>query len=232
MINVWGADHVGTVKRLTSAVKAITEGKGHLDVILCQIVNFMEGGKPLKMSKRAGTFIEIKEVIDKVGRDAFRFMMISRKNDTHLDFDFKKVLEQTRDNPVFYVQYAHARCHSVMKMAEAIFPKWEETPSGPLELLSDSDEMRLLKLLASWPRQVEIAALAREPHRLCYFLYEIAQQFHMLWNKGKENAVLRFIVAGNNDLTRARLAMVQGVATIIASGFQIIGITPLKEMRE
>lgn len=232
MINVWGADHVGIVKRVTSAVKAITEGKGHLDVIICQIVNFMEAGKPIKMSKRAGTFIEIKEVIDKVGKDAFRFMMISRKNDAHLDFDFKKVLEQTRDNPVFYVQYAHARCHSVMKMAEAVFPKWEETPVSHLNLLEDPDELHLLKLLAAWPRHVEIAALSREPHRLCYILYEIAGQFHMLWNKGKENAVLRFIVAENKDLTRARLAMVQGVATIIASGFQIIGITPLKEMRE
>lgn len=232
MINVWGADHVGTVKRVTSAVKAITQEKGHLDVILCQIVNFTEGGKPLKMSKRAGTFVEVHDVIEKVGRDAFRFMMISRKSDAHLDFDFQKVLEQTRDNPVFYIQYAHARCYSVMRMAHEVFPGWDQTLSENFEDLKDPDELHLLKLLASWPRQVEIAATTQEPHRLCYYLYEVAQQFHMLWNKGKDNTFLRFIVVQNRDLTRARLAMIQGVANVIASGFQVIGITPVQEMRE
>jgi len=232
MINVWGADHAGTVKRITSAVSAITEGKGHLDVIICQIVNFMEGGKPFKMSKRAGTFIEVQDVIDKVGKDPYRFMMISRKSDTHLDFDFQKVLEQTKDNPIFYIQYAHARCHSVMRIAQDVLPGWEKTPAPSLDLLDNEDELRLLKLLAGWPRQVEIAALAREPHRLCYFLYEVAQQFHMLWNKGKENALLRFILPQNHDLTRARLAMIQGVTYIIASGLHIFGVTPVEEMRE
>lgn len=232
MINVWGADHAGTVRRITAAVKAITEGKGHLDVILCQMVNFMEGGKPFKMSKRAGTFIEIREVIDKVGVDPYRFMMVSRKNDTHLDFDFEKVLEKTRDNPVFYVQYAHARCHSVMRMAQDIFPNWDETAAQSLNLLNDEDELKLLKLLAGWPRQVEIAALAREPHRLSYYLYEIAGQFHMLWNKGKDNALLRFILPLNRDVTRARLALIQGVASVIASGLMIFGVTPIEEMRE
>ncbi|MBS0272008.1 MAG: arginine--tRNA ligase [Proteobacteria bacterium] len=232
MINVWGADHVGTVKRVTSAVKAITQEKGHLDVILCQIVNFLEGGKPLKMSKRAGTFVEVHDVIEKVGKDAFRFMMISRKSDAHLDFDFQKVLEQTRDNPVFYIQYAHARCHSVMRMAHDVFPGWNQTPPHNFEDLQDPDELHLLKLLASWPRQVEIAAVAQEPHRLCYYLYDVAQQFHMLWNKGKDNTLLRFIVVQNRDLTQARLAMIQGVAHVIASGFQVIGITPVQEMRE
>jgi len=232
MINVWGADHVGTVKRVTAAVKAITEEKGHLDIILCQIVNFMEGGQPVKMSKRAGTFIEIRDVVEKVGKDAFRFMMISRKSDAHLEFDFQKVLEKTRDNPVFYIQYAHARCHSVMRIAQDLMVEWKGISDKSLALLTDKDELKLIKLLAGWPRQVEIAALAREPHRLCYYLYEIAQQFHMLWNKGKENTLLRFIVTQNLELTRSRLAMIQGVAHVIASGLNLFGVTPVEEMRE
>ncbi len=232
MINVWGADHAGTVRRVTSAVKAITEGKGHLDVLLCQIVNFMENGKPFKMSKRSGNFIEVRDVIEKVGKDPYRFMMISRKSDAHLDFDFKKVLEQTKDNPIFYIQYAHARCHSVMRMASETFPDWDKSPARSFDQLTDEDELQLIKLLAGWPRQVEIAALAREPHRLCYYLYEIAAQFHMLWNKGKDNTLLRFILPQNRELTRARLAMLQAVAFVIGSGLQVFGITPVEEMRE
>ena len=232
MINVWGADHGGTVKRITAAVEAVTGGKGHLDVILSQIVSFTDGGVPFKMSKRAGNFIEVQDVIDKVGKDPYRFMMISRKSDAQLDFDFQKVLEQTKDNPVFYIQYAHARCHSVMRMAQEVFPEWEKIQPSSLELLTDKDELHLLKLLSGWPRQVENAAIMREPHRLCYTLYEIAQQFHMLWNKGKDNAILRFILPQEAELTRARLAMVQGVAYVIASGLFIFGVTPVKEMRE
>lgn len=233
MINVWGADHVGIVKRITAAVKAITKGQGQLDVVLCQMVKFMDGGEPLKMSKRAGTFIPVQDVIEKVGRDAYRFMMASRKNEAQLDFDFQKVMDQSKDNPIFYIQYAHARCHSVMRMGQETFPEWEKTsPASSLEALTDPDELRLLHLLAGWPRQVEIAALAREPHRLCYALYDIAQQFHIMWNKGKDNAQLRFILPHNPSLTRARLALIQGVATIIGSGLAIFGVTPLKEMRE
>jgi arginyl-tRNA synthetase len=232
MINVWGADHGGTVKRITAAVEAVTYGKAHLNVILSQMVSFTDGGVPVKMSKRAGNFIEVQDVIDKVGKDPYRFMMISRKSDAHLDFDFQKVLEQTKDNPIFYIQYAHARCHSVMRMAQEVFPEWEKTPASFLERLTDKDELHLLKLLAGWPRQIENAAIMREPHRLCYTLYEIAQQFHMLWNKGKDNAILRFILPQEAELTRARLAMIQGVAHVIASGLFVFGVTPVKEMRE
>lgn len=232
MIDAWGADHGGYVKRMKAAVKAITQEKGQLDIILCQIVNFMDKGQPVKMSKRAGTFIEVSDVIEKVGKDPFRFMMVSRKSDAHLDFDYQKVLEQTKDNPVFYIQYAHARCHSAMRIAAEVFPNWKNTTPSQLGLLSDQDELHLLKLLSGWPRQVETAALTREPHRLCYYLYEIAAQFHMLWNKGKDNSLLRFVVADNAELTRARMAMLQGLTHVIASGLNMFGVTPVKEMRE
>ena len=232
MINVWGADHGGYVKRICSAVSAITEGQGELDVILAQIVNFSEDGEIIKMSKRSGTFIEVREVIEKVGKDALRFMMVSRKSDAHLEFDFKKVMEQTKDNPVFYVNYAHARCHSVMRMAKNEFPDVDVSSlsDAPIKRLRDPDELRLLKLLAGWPRQVEIAAKAHEPHRLTYYLYDVAAQFHMLWNKGKDEAILRFIIPNDRELTRARLAMIQGVRAVIASGLNIFGVEPVEEM--
>ncbi len=232
MINVWGADHGGYVKRIVSAVNAITRGDGRLDVILSQMVNFFDNGVAVKMSKRAGTFVTVRDVIEKVGKDVFRFMMVSRKSDAHLDFDFKKVMEQTKDNPVFYVNYAHARSHSVMRMAKQEFPDIDPTQlsDAPLKRLRDEDEIRLLKLLAGWPRQVEIAAQAHEPHRLCYYLYEVAGQFHMLWNKGKDEAILRFILPDDRELTRARLAMIKGVQAVIASGLTIFGVEPVEEM--
>lgn len=232
MINVWGADHGGYVKRIVSAVNAITRGDGRLDVILSQMVNFFDNGVAVKMSKRAGTFVTVREVIEKVGKDVFRFMMVSRKSDAHLDFDFKKAMEQTKDNPVFYVNYAHARSHSVMRMVKQEFPDIDPAhlSDAPLKRLRDEDEIRLLKLLAGWPRQVEIAAQAHEPHRLCYYLYEVAGQFHMLWNKGKDEAILRFILPDDRELTRARLAMIKGVQAVIASGLTIFGVEPVEEM--
>jgi arginyl-tRNA synthetase len=235
MIDVWGADHGGYVKRMTAAVKALTEGRGELDVKLCQMVNLMDNGEAVKMSKRAGTFITVRDVIDKVGKDVVRFIMLTRKNDAQLDFDFTKVSEQSRENPVFYVQYAHARIHSVLRHAADLFKadelSAEALARAPLDRLNDASELALIKLMAGWPRVVEGAALAHEPHRIAFYLGDLATEFHSLWNKGTDNADLRFILQDDLDMTRARLALVKGVAFVIASGLKVIGVVPLKEMR-
>ena len=235
MIDVWGADHGGYVKRMASAVKALTEGEGKLDVKLCQMVNLMKDGEPFKMSKRAGTFVTMRDVIDQVGKDVVRFIMLTRKNDAQLDFDLTRVTEQSRDNPVFYVQYAHARIHSVLRhsaehfSADALSAK--ALANAPLDRLQDPAELGLIKLMASWPRMVEGAALAHEPHRIAFFLGDLATEFHSLWNKGKDDASLRFILEEDKDLTLARLALVKGVAFVIASGLKVIGVVPVEEMR-
>jgi arginyl-tRNA synthetase len=235
MIDIWGADHGGYVKRMTSAVKALTQGQGELDVKLCQMVNLMDNGEALKMSKRAGTFVTLREVIDNVGKDVVRFIMLTRKNDAQLDFDLARVTEQSRDNPVFYVQYAYARIHSVFRhSAESFTPSElsaEALAGAPLERLQDTSELSLIKLMASWPRVVEGAALAHEPHRIAFYLSDLATEFHSLWNKGKDEASLRFILEGDRELTLARLALIKGVAFVFASGLQIIGVVPLEEMR-
>ncbi|MBC8240745.1 MAG: arginine--tRNA ligase [Alphaproteobacteria bacterium] len=235
MINVWGADHGGYVKRMTAAVKALTDGEGALDVKLCQMVNLMDGGKQLKMSKRAGNFVTIRDIIDQVGKDVFRFIMVTRKNDAQLDFDLQQVTEQSKDNPVFYVQYAHARVHSVLRHATEIFGADALTPEkladAPMERLTDSAEMSLIMHLAGWPRLVESAALAHEPHRVAFFLYDLASAFHGLWNMGNDNTDLRFIMADDAELTRARMALIRGVALVIASGLNIFGVEPKEEMR-
>ena len=235
MIDVWGADHGGYVKRMQAAVKAITEGRGVLDVKLCQLVNLMDKGEPVKMSKRAGTFITLREVVDEVGKDVFRFIMLTRKNDAALDFDFAKVMEKTRENPVFYVQYAHARTCSVFRNASEAFGDLDVTPkalaTAPLGRLADPAELALIKRLAGWPRLVESAAETHEPHRLAFYLYDVASDFHALWNKGNEDAGLRFIVESDRELTRARLALVRAVQLLIASGLAIIGVTPVEELR-
>jgi arginyl-tRNA synthetase len=235
MIDVWGADHGGYVKRMTSAVKALTEGEGELDVKLCQMVNLMDNGEAVKMSKRAGTFVTMRDVIDKVGKDVVRFIMLTRKNDAQLDFDLTKVTEQSRDNPVFYVQYAHARIHSVLRHCAELFTadelSTESLAGAPLDRLQDPSELGLIKLMASWPRMVEGAALAHEPHRIAFYLGDLATEFHSLWNKGKDDTSLRFILEGDRDLTLARLALVKGVAFVIASGLKVIGVVPVEEMR-
>ncbi len=235
MIDIWGADHGGYVKRMRAAVKAVTEGSGELDVKLCQMVNLMDGGKPVKMSKRSGSFITLREVIDRVGRDVLRFIMLTRSNDAHLDFDLTKVSEQSRDNPVFYVQYAHARIHSVLRHAAEIFEPAELEPAAlakaSLKCLKDPSELALIKIMAAWPRLVESAAVEHEPHRIAYYMAELAAGFHGLWNKGKDDAQLRFIIADDREITLARLALIRGVALVIASGLDVFGVVPVEEMR-
>ncbi len=236
MIDVFGADHGGYVKRMQAAVKAISGGEGALDVKLCQLVKLLENGEPVKMSKRAGTFVTLREVVDRVGKDVVRFIMLTRKNDAPLDFDFAKVTEQSKDNPVFYVQYAHARVHSVKRHFEDAFPDADLSPAGlartaDLSLLTDADEQALLRLIAGWPRIVEGAAEAHEPHRLAYAMADVAAGFHQLWAKGREATDLRFLIADKPELSLARLALVRGVATVIASGLAVFGVQPVEEMR-
>jgi arginyl-tRNA synthetase len=237
MIDVWGADHGGYVKRMQAAVKAITDGKAALDVKLCQLVQLSDQGEPVRMSKRAGVFVTLREVVDEVGKDVFRFIMLTRRNDQTLDFDFARVTEQSKDNPVFYVQYAHARAASVMRHAAAQFPELAEEDkadallaAAPLDRLDDALELALIRHLAAWPRLVEAAAEAHEPHRVAFYLHELAAQFHTLWTKGKDEAALRFILAADPQLTWARLALVRGVALVVASGLAVFGVAPAREM--
>ena len=234
MIDVWGADHGGYVKRMQAAVNALTNGAAALDVKLCQLVNLLDRGQPVRMSKRAGTFVTLREVVEAVGKDVFRFIMLTRRNDQALDFDFAKVSEQSKDNPVFYVQYAHARAASVMRHATEAFAGEDLSDTAlaaaPLHRLDDPSEIALIRQLAGWPRIVEGAAEAHEPHRIAFFLHDLAAQFHQLWTKGKDEATLRFILPDDPGLTRARLALVRGVAIVIASGLAVCGVTPAKEM--
>lgn len=234
-IDVWGADHGGYVKRMQAAVRAVTEGKAALDVKICQIVKLLDKGEPVKMSKRAGTFVTLRDLVDEVGPDVVRFIMLTRKNDAALDFDLTAVTEQSRDNPVWYVQYASARCHSVARMAAAAFPNHDMSgvalADTPISCLTDEAELALIKMIASWPRQVEAAAEAHEPHRIAFFLYELAALFHGLWTKGKDVPALRFVIEEDRQLTMARLALVRGVETVISSGLGIFGIEPVEEMR-
>jgi len=235
MIDVWGADHGGYVKRMKAAVTALTGGQGTLDVKLCQLVSLFDRGEPVRMSKRAGTFVTLREVVEQVGKDVFRFVMLTRRNDQTLDFDFAKVVEQSKDNPVFYVQYAHARARSVLRLAGATMPQLAFDPealaSAPLERLSDPAELALIRCLAGWPRLVESAAATHEPHRIAFYLQELASIFHGLWNKGKDDTTLRFILSDLPEVTSARLALVQGAAFVIASGLNVFGVTPAEEMR-
>ena len=235
MINILGADHGGYVKRMQAAVKAITQGRGALDVKLCQLVKLTENGQPIKMSKRSGNFITLRDVIDKVGKDVTRFIMLTRKNDAPLDFDFARVQEQSKDNPVFYVQYAHARVCSVFRQAAESLgdvPLDDESLSkADLSSLNNGADLTVIKKVTEWPRVVEQAAKAHEPHRIATYLQELAAEFHQLWNKGRDKAELRFILTDEVQRTQARLAMIRAVALTIASGLAVLGVTPVEEMR-
>ena len=236
LIDVWGADHGGYVKRVAAGVRALTGGAAEIDVKLCQMVRLLEDSEPAKMSKRSGNFVTLRDLANAVGKDVIRFIMLTRKNDAPLDFDLVKVREQSRDNPVFYVQYAHARTHSVAKMAEEAFKDTDFTVSAlreaDLTRLTDSDELALIRVLAAWPRTVEGAAEAHEPHRLAFYLYDLAAAFHALWSKARGEPSLRFVVAEDEDMTRARMALVLSVRAVLASGLAIIGVTPVDELRE
>ena len=234
-INVWGADHGGYVKRMSAVVDALTDGEVSLDVKLCQLVRVTRGGVPVKMSKRAGTFITLREVLDEVGKDVLRFIMLTRRNDAPLDFDLARVMEQSKDNPVFFVQYAHARCCSALRNAITAIPNLDlsaENLAGvDFSRLADAGELALIKALAAWPRHVEAAAQAHEPHRLAFYLSELAAEFHGQWNKGNDDPSLRFIVADDPALSLARLALVRATQIVIASGLKIFAVEPVEEMR-
>ncbi|MGF3024359.1 arginine--tRNA ligase [Methylobacterium aquaticum] len=235
LIDVLGADHGGYVKRMQAAVKAVSDGRAALDVKLCQLVRLLRGGEPVKMSKRAGEFVTLREVIDEVGRDPVRFMMLYRKNDATLDFDLAKVVEQSKDNPVFYVQYAHARAASVFRQAREAFPDLDLSPASlaaaDLSGLTDPGEIEMMRLIAQVPRVIEAAAAAHEPHRLAFHLYELASAFHSFWNKGKDLPQLRFVNQSDRKSTQARLALVAALKGVVASNLGILGVGAPDEMR-
>ncbi len=235
MIDVWGADHGGYVKRMKAAVTAVSGGEASLEIVLCQIVHILRGGEPVRMSKRAGSFVTLRELIEEVGRDGVRFTMLTRKSDAQMEFDLDAVVAQSRDNPVFYVQYAHARCRSVLRAGAEMFGTEAVTDAAlaevPLTSLSGEPEMVVIRRLGLWPRTVEAAALASEPHRIAFFLYDLASDFHMLWNRGKDDATLRFLQPAQPGETLARLALVAATAATIRSGLAVMGVAPVEEMR-
>ncbi len=237
MIDVWGADHGGYVSRMKAAVKALSGNTPvPLEIVLCQIVRVVRGGVPVRQSKRAGTFETLRELLNEVGRDVVRFTMLTRKSDAQMDFDLDAAVAQTRENPVWYVQYVHARCRSVLRLAAESFAAEALTPGAlaavPLDALETPAEMAMIRRLAAWPRTVEGAALAYEPHRIAFYLYDLAGDFNTMWQTGKADATLRFIVADRAGETLARLALVEATATVIRSGLAVLGVVPVEELRD
>lgn len=230
LICVVGADHGGYVKRAQASVKAMTGGKGHLDMPLCAIVTVLNNGEPVKMSKRAGTFITLRDVVDAVGAGVMRFVMLTRQSNQTLEFDYAKALEQSKDNPYFYVQYAHARCCSVLNHARDMFGDFDVTQAD-FDKLERPETISVLKTLSQWPRIVEQAALAREPHRVAFYLQDVASAFHSWWNMGREDATLRFLIEDDRETSLAHLALVVGVKNVIADALGVIGVEPLNELR-
>jgi arginyl-tRNA synthetase len=228
LVNIWGADHAGTVKRVQSAVRALTDGRVDLDVKLVQMVRLFRSGEPVKMSKRGGTFVTLADVVREVGKDVVRFMMLTRRSDAPLDFDFAKVVEASKDNPVFYVQYAHARISSLKRKASDAGV--DLGAAADLNLLDD-EELALVKLAAQYPRTVESAAMAHEPHRIAFYLYDLAAAFHALWNRGNDDPERRFLVENNPQVSRARLELANGIGQIIRSGLDLMGVEAAEELR-
>lgn len=233
LIDILGADHGGYVKRMKAAVTALSDGKVPLDIKLCQLVRLFKEGKPFKMSKRAGTFVTLRDVIDLVGPDVTRFVMLTRKNDAPLDFDFSKVLDQSKDNPVFYVQYAFARINSVMNKARdgGLDVSDATLQNVDLEGLAHASEQNLIKKLGEWPRMLELAAKHHEPHRIAFYLFDLASEFHSLHNLGKTNPEMRFWQPENPDLSQTKIALIRSVAVVLSAGLGILGVTPVQEMR-
>ena len=228
LIDVLGADHGGYVSRMTAATKALG---GRLEVVLCQIVHVLKNGEPIKMSKRAGSYVALRDLIDEVGGDAVRFTMLMRKSDAQMEFDIAQAVTQSSENPVFYVQYAHARCRSVLRSADEMFGAGIDLAGVPLGSLSSEAELLVMRRLMAWPRTVEAAALAREPHRIAFFLYDLAADFNMLWDQGRRDAALRFLLPDRREDSLARVALVAAVATVLRSGMAVMGVTPVEEMR-
>jgi arginyl-tRNA synthetase len=234
LIFVLGADHGGYVKRMEALAKAVSGGTAKLIILICQLVKLYRDGEPVRMSKRAGEFVTLRDVVEEVGRDPIRFMMLYRKNDAPLDFDFAKVTEQSKDNPVFYVQYASARTHSVFRQAREQFPGesfGRDSLKAEAARLTDEGEIALIKKLAEYPRLIESAALSHEPHRLAFYLYDLASAFHAHWNRGTDNIDLRFVKLNDRQLTHARLGLVQAVSDVLTSGLALIGAEAPTEMR-
>ncbi len=235
LVDVWGADHGGYVRRMQAAVAALSDNRARLEVRLCQLVRLMRAGEQVKMSKRSGDFVTLREVVDEVGADAVRFIMLMRKNDAPLDFDLAKVIEKSQDNPVFYVQYAHARARSVLRQGHAAFPDLDLAAAAlacaDFALLIDEGERDLLRTMAQYPRVVLQAAEAHEPHRVAFYAHELATRFHAHWNRGKDLKDLRFVKEDHRHLSYARLALVASVGLVLASALSILGVSAPEEMR-